>query len=797
MSVPSQGPNPFLSFPPTPSGGGTGTLRRQTSVARIQLTQNRNQSSVAHVATPTPRTQPSKARIQHTTARTQSSVGKVRAVTTQTTTSVANVQATTLKTQPSKARITATTPRTQPAKGKIRVTTAQLQLSRARIGPANLAVHPPAKPALFASYGGYTLDEANGIVITTPYDAADTSIFGNWYCRFRCRLRPDERAGDDDVDDQRFTARIQNLEAKLRIPRQELVVKFGSAVVRDWTFNQASQTAFLIYPELELLEENRRDYTYGFRVRCQFPGNIPNNAFRRESLTARGTSLRQNRTCSITATWTSSPGLTALQNYQNNGDPFFTAYLPPNGSDEYGNPGTWIRADELPVATNDEDSLCTATRVYWECFNGRRESEAKRVATIADRRLFTCPSTWVASPGVTALQNYLDGGDNFYNNVLPPITGSGYAWVLVDEEPSYNDQNGILTVVRSYHEVLRGNREYQVRVTTLPAQIRQVVVSGSYYQTGATSAYANYQADVLNLVTGVLKGLTPPVTRYEHKSVPKYEGYDQNQQRYFFTWTINELAYPQGPSTDDPNVTIQTLDLEVDLPREPEAFSQAIVPTRLQRVVARFTATVDYTQNQNPAGLWTSYVRSFVINAVATKLVATTLDYVDERVSVGLHGNTISGTLFLIVTNTNVIRYQVDQTVIQVPQRDFVALGDGTDLSAFAYRDVAEKILIRNALVEYVVGFGNAPVVFAPGDLNVSGFGLIDTGEFAQDNWNRQLQPGALDLGSGWFLDRRAARPFAQTDIPTTRGVAGFKTVVHLQTETWRYLSALISDDNP
>jgi hypothetical protein len=782
---------------------GTTWLRQptQSGRARIQVSPSRTQTAKASIGTPTPVTQLGKARIKQLVAAIQAARARIQRTTSKTQPGRARIQKDATKTQTGRGRVTATTTRTQAGRGRVKVTTQRTQPGRAYIALPNRAILAPATPLLAAQYGTFKLDESMGIVITAAYDTEDTSVFGNYYIEFRLRLRPELFSGDDAADDATFASLMRAVESDvtgLRTPRQRLLVTLNGNTEVDWNFTQAAQTAFLIQPELKCITQNRRDATYGLRVRCQFPGNVPGNFFRRESVTHVGDSITSRRTCSITATWTSSPGKTSLENYADNGDTFFNAYLPANFVDQRGTTGSWIRADESPVSTNDERSLTSSTRTYWEVFAGRRDSSGKTLITIGDRRVFVAPSLWVATSTANALQNYLDGGNALYAHLLPSPSASGMEWVLVDEEPMFNDLDGFavfdsskhggtLTVVRTYHEVLHGCRDVQMRVTTHPNQLRTVVISGTYYQTSDT-AKNNYLNDVDRVVTAELLALTPAFDRYESKSVPRQEGHDVNNKRYFFTWTLNEIAYPQGPSDDDPDITISSLDLDRDIPYDAQSVSDAIPVTRLQVIRANFTAVVDYKNSQDPNSLWETKFRGFVLNAVATKLGANAVvDLLDEKVHIGLSSSTLSGFLVLLVTGGSVLSMRIEQTLIQIPSRDFASRADGTNFSAFPYRDVAEKVLMRIAAFEFVLGSdpGNP---FAGS--SVSGFGMIDTGKTGQQSVDEQNAPGAMSTTAGWHIDRRAPFPYSVKDVAVTRG-NGFQTVIRLQVETWRYLAAL------
>lgn len=763
--------------------------KTQSAMGRVQATTTRTQTAKASVGALTPRTQTAKSRIKASRIKTQDALARIKALAAPTQTAKARIQKDGVtKTQTSKARLASPVPKTQGAKGRVRASATRTQAAKALIGTPNLAVRAAAAPAMSVQYGTFALDESNGIVISSDYTSKDDSVLGEWRCQFHVRLK--DEVGNEDADNLRFKALLDAVETNLKIPRQHLLVKFGTRIVRDWDFTQATQTAFLISPELTLLRENIRHATYEFRVRCQFPGNVPSNFFRRESMTQKSTSLRQNRVCTITATWTSSPTKTARANYEENGDTFFDAYLPSAGTDQHGNAGAWVRADEAPVSTNDENSLCTATRIYWECFAARRDSSTKSIDTIGNRREFRADSTWVSRGGFTALQNYTSGGDAFYGKLLltEGTVNDGY-WVLVDEDPTYNDQNGILTVTRTYHEVVKGLREYTVRVTTDAAGLRRLAIRGTYYRT-SLDAYVNYANGIQDLVRGVLAAQTPAVTRYETRSIPKVESYDTTGKRYFFEWNILEIAYPQGPgAADHPDITINTLDIEGTIPKDPQSFPTGTTVTRLQMIRARFAATVDYTKNQDPASLWgAGGVRAYVINAVVTKLGGSpTVDVIDEKVGAGLQGNTLVGTLLLVVTGGSLLSMRVSQTLTLVPGRDFVPRADGTALSAYPFRAPPEKILKREAIYEFVVSNAAEPNPFTS---QVSGYGMVDTGKTGETSYNEQNAAGTLALDTGWFIDRRAPVPYSKMVIPTTRGAA-FQTVLVIITETWRKLDAL------
>lgn len=640
-------------------------------------------------------------------------------------------------------------------------------------------------------FGSFVIGSATGCMLSSEYDAEDTSTHGSFYVEFHV-TKDAPGVGTIKDDDDALGALVAAAESALRTPRQRLLVKIGSTVVRDWNSAPGvgeTQTAILIEPELRLISMNARDYHYGFRVRCQFPGRIPGNTFRRESLTQIETSLRARRTCTIQAEWTSDETHTAYARYGTSGDAFFTAQLPTNLTDQHSTAGTWVLADEDP-RYNDENSILTVTRVYWEVFATRRDSSVTTLSTIAGRRVCTIPSTWVATPGHTALQNYLDNGGAYFTSVLPS-SGSGGAWVLVDNDPTYNDENGVLTVTHVYHEVFNGLRELAVRVTRDAANLATVEISGVYYATALGTAKANYESGVGLVVSTALSA--EGVTRYESHAIPKVTGYDTTGLRYFFSHTYRELAHAQSASgADDTKVTFEKLEVRATRPKQARAITSSITPTPLRFAIATFVAIFDYQLEQDPVSEWASgtSLRAHVLAAVTSRLGdVATVEVVDEEVGALLDGNGLVGTIYMVVTGGSILHYEITQTIVQVPGRDFAPRADGTNFSYKAYRAPPEKQLRREAIVEYVIGSGPSGDPFD--DATVSGFGIESTGKTAQASIDDQNASGTLTRPTaGWFIDRRADAPYARTHKPVTRG-DGFQTVVMRQIETWRYTGAV------
>ena len=648
-----------------------------------------------------------------------------------------------------------------------------------------------ATPRLAASYGGFTLDETNGIVISTGYTNPEGPETGSFTIEFWLRLlNPTHVLATDDAA---FKTLLDTMTVALKIPRQSLQVTYGSSTVKDW-HSGASGTAFMITPLLRKMPESTvRAHKYMFTVTCQLPGNVPSNVYRRESLTTVGTSKRARRSVHFTATWTAGGGDLSYARYLANADTFYTAYLPANITDQHGTTGVWVKADENP-AHQDEDSILTASAEFWELFAGRRDSSVMTDTTLDNNRTFQGSGTWVSDATHTALQNYVDNGDTYFGGILPTPIGGG-EWILVDANPTYNDANDILTVTRAYQEVVSGLRENRVRVTTDGSGLRHVELSGVYYTTAAHSAKYNYDNNIATLVTGVMAAQTPGISHYESHSVPKITEQGPLGNTYSFKWTLNELAYPQSggasPTWDDTNVIFEMLNVQLTRPFDKQAQTGALTVVRLQYGIAKFIANIDFQANQDPMALWDAGLRAHTHNAILTKLGAgvSAINITDENVDVGLHDNQIVGTLKFISTGSaDIIWMHLKQTLTQVPGIRFRDRADGTAFSAKAYRRPPKKLLHREGACEWVVG-NSPPVLFNTGDNIVSGFGLIDTGQSAQESIDMQNDPAEFDGGGKvWHINGDAPAPYSYTDEPSSWGDSGFQTVVHAQIEDWIYI---------
>lgn len=806
------GPFPFRSpanFRPfVPGSVGPTTVRTITSKARITAVANQTITSKANIGSQTLQTITSKARLSTPTTKTITSKARISKGVTKTITSVARLSAQTLQTLTSKARLTVPQIQTITSKARLSAQTLRSITSKARIGTPNLSIMPGAAPDMTVAYGGFKLDESAGCILTSEYRFEDSATDGGFYIEFRVRLTPGTETRVRALDDQAFAALVLNAETQLRIPRQRLLVQIRGVTYRDWNYDGVI-TAITIAPELRLLQANARDYHYGLWVRCGYPGNVPGNFFRRESVSGIGIGLATRRLVTIEGIWTASSGVTAYAQYQAQGDTFFAQQLQtfPNTTDQFGTTGTWAKADEQPRDLNDEASLIRASRVYAEVFAGRRDSDTVVISSIAGRRVCTIAALYYASPGFTSYQNFANNASAFFGATLNTpqcVNVAGGQWILVESRPSTVDNAGTLQVRNTYHEVVNGLREFTIKITSNLDQTRRVEISGTFYGTPQAPAQQNYLSGINGIVQFALQ--SEGIAHSESKSVPKELGYDTTGLRYFFKWTVNELQFPQGPlGYDDPAVVMETLWVRLSRPFDAQAMTQQNQVTRLQVGTADFHMTVDTTASGglDPTTLWDQRFRAFVESAAAARLGglkgALTVQIYDEEVNHTDTGNQFWGRIKILVTGGSILSLYMEQTLSQVPPLDLTGMGDGTSWDYQAWRDLPEKTITRLAICEFVVGApGTPPVLFGSGDNLVSGTTFIDTGRSAQDDFDLQVAGGAYTPATNWMLDRR--QPFVNKIVPSERGDGGvnggvdFQTAQLRQLETWRYVLSVNVD---
>lgn len=674
----------------------------------------------------------------------------------------------------------------------------------------------PAISRLVGSYGAFTLDATNGVTISSEYSSAET--WEQWarsgVCRLRFNVELPSPTGVTATDDAAFGALIAAVEASLTIPRQSFLLKLQAVTILNWNFTGGhSGTAFAIKPELTLVRHNARSYVYEFAVKCEFPGNVPGNNFRRESSRAVSFGLSQRNICSMSAEWTTGGSSSALQNYQSFGDSFYLAALPANTTDQYGTTGVWTLAFTDQGPWDDEVAKIIVRRIYWEVFAGRQEAQIQLseittgtslgTNTLTTRRVCRIPSRWAADTvsGHTALQNYLANGATYFGNALPANI-SGGSWVLVDANPTWSDEDpssgfGLLTVTHTYHEVdSTGNWEFHVSETFNDVNARVLTVEGAYYPSGINTAKQNYTANISTLLASITSAAG--ITHSSAKTAPAYEGYDTTGLVYRFTRTVHEIIYPQSSvGYADSQLMLTTVDLKHQAPFNPVSQTTAIRVTRLNTVKVIFTAKFDAQVNTNPTAYWESNLQASVLTQITSLLGAgvTSVMIVDSNVGplVGDQQNTFTGVLWLIVLGGSILSLRMVQRHTQRSVRDFVGKGDGTPKSYFAYYKVplyAEE-LYREAWCEYVVGaMGTPPTLFATGDLTVSGVNFIDPGVNAQASLNLQAAANPISQTSGWFCDL-----LVEEEEPTDRGSAlsDFQTNILHVVENWVNTAAVSS----
>lgn len=684
----------------------------------------------------------------------------------------------------------------------------------------------PVKSKVAISYGGFTLDATNWITVLGEYTRAEDwaawTRTGNFYVEIDCTMPASSVTGDDSVDDPAFEAKLAALEAALTLPRQTLLVTWlGTTTILDWAFSPGTgehQSALGIRAKLVEIENSTRSVRYGFRVTCDFPGNIPSNNFRRESSTQFTLGLAQRRICTIAAEWSAGNAATgsgnvktARDNYTSFGDAFYAAALPSNLTDQYGTTGAWIKAYETDGPWDDEIARIHVTRVYWECFNGRQNSEIE-VDTVPvggaigtsrwdTRRICRIPSVWASDGSNTALQNYLAHGPTVFASMLPANV-SGGEWVLVDANPTLSDLDpdggrGVLHVTHTYHEPINGLWEYSAKLTSNEYNIGTVLVAGRYYKTSGGSAGANYTAGISGLVSTVVSSFG--VTHVDATSIPRAVGYTTTGLTYDFSHTVHEIAYPQNDSGyDDSNVLLETIALRHLRPFNPMSQTSGITVERMNTVRAVFSAKINAQANTNPETLWSGSLRAHVITQILAKLGSsvTSVLVIDEdvRPTIGDQVNQLDGTLELVVTGGSVLAMKLKQRVTEQTARRFVGRADGTIDSDYPYRRAFSdndfrKVLERWGFVMYVVGgAGTPPTLFNTGDLTVSGVNYVDPGINAQDSLDAQAATGTLTGAPGWFCLKRVKDDEADD---WGDGASSYQTNTVTEYQAWGYLNAL------
>lgn len=554
----------------------------------------------------------------------------------------------------------------------------------------------PATREYTVTYGGFALGSANGCYLQAVDEKTSIRISypeGSFRCRFVVVLA--SPTGVASTDNTSFSNLCTAVEAALRKPNQRLQVVLGNNRI-DWNPASGSRSAFRIRAECRKTggeQDSARTAEYEFEVRCLFPADL---------------SGANNR---------------------------------------------------VP------------------------ESFTEAQTTISGRRIVTAQASWTASSSQTALQNYTTDGDTYFTGVLPtPVTNG--EWVKVSEDPRYDDENTVLTVTRVYWEVVSGLREYEVSVERTPSQARRVTVSGIYTKTASNTAKTNHDNNVGTFVSNVMTAVG--VTTYEAKPDPRIERYGTTEETYFFSRTHSEIVYAQGSSNDDPNVVRFELTVTQTTPTLPRTVVAGVTVQQLRECEAIYIAEIDKDSSGGTdlENLWRTKFRAHAVAAVQTKLGASGVAVVNERLSLSLDRNAIVAVLQLVVRGGDVVQFTVQERVRRTGSREPAPRADGKPHSYFLFQKPPEKILFRTAIIEFVAG-STPPVPFKPGE-QASGHELVNTGSTIQEALDaleagRDVSvPGWLALEGEW--DTR----------PTTRGEdEGLSTVVLVQQETWLYVESL------
>lgn len=690
----------------------------------------------------------------------------------------------------------------------------------------------PTYSRLTIQYGSLSLVPSSFFWISSEYDQAEHwrewARSGHFEVEVHASV-PD--TGNQVDDDASLVSLVSAVEAAM-VPRKRLLVTYQGAIVLDWNFAPTSGsptqhfTAFLIRPSFRLVRDNGRDRVYKLSVDCEFPGNVVGNNGRRESFSSYTYSLNQRRIASVTAEWTAvsngtggtSDAVTALANYNSVGDDFFNAVLPDNSAvtDQWSNQAYWSLAEVRVGPWNDENSTIQVQRTYWEVFVGRQQSEITvetlptsspsiGVSRFDSRRVCRIPSRWApyttAPPDnthYTALQAYLNNQATFFANLLPSNVASG-EWVLVSATPTWSEEDpsvgkGVLTVVHEYREVIHGLWNYNVEMQANEFNALTLVISGVFYATASATAQSNYNSYISTLISGVVSA--SGITNVDAVSTPRDVGYGVTALEYHFRHTVHEICYKQSSSYDDNKILLETLDLRHIRPFDRQSIPSGDTVTRLHTITASFKARVDTkaTGGLNPTAAWDSVWRAAVVGKITSLLGSdvSAVQVVEEEIGplVGDQQNLFTGNLKLLVTNDgllSILRIVMVQRVVQRPGRHPVGLGSGVGFEFQLYRRPPIKTLHREGMVEYVTG-GSVPVLFDTGDLDVSGFSMVDPGINAQDDINNQNSASAYTLTANWFCTY-----FEQKDFPGEQGdgVSPFQTNIHWETQDWQYADSV------
>lgn len=415
-----------------------------------------------------------------------------------------------------------------------------------------------------------------------------------------------------------------------------------------------------------------------------------------------------------------------------------------------------------------------------------RDSATKTVTGVNGNRICYVSTTWTASASTSAAAQYAANGATVEAAKLPANLTNGQ-WVQLEMTPTFDDENVTLEATATYVEVILGLREFRVDVGVDANQSQTVTIAGTYMGTpDGNSARTNYNTNVAGFVSNILTA-EGGASLYESKPTPGSFGYDTTGKIFRFSRTYRQIIYPQGTSTDDPNVTEYVLHVisRSSWDRQSQAPSNPV--TRLQRARATYTAVIDIGSSGglDPYALWTAKLQAYVLSAIRTKLGSLSVVIEDQDVDVGLDGNTLTATLDLLVRGGTLLQLQMREKIMRSPALNPWPQGDGKANSFWPYWAPTFKVLQRIAVAEYLPGIAK-PVIWGTSP-QASGYSFVDTGD-TYENVLANLEQGILPPAPCWV-------PFKdgldEDFFPASRGSDdSFQTTIYTRIETWLYVAS-------
>jgi hypothetical protein len=426
--------------------------------------------------------------------------------------------------------------------------------------------------------------------------------------------------------------------------------------------------------------------------------------------------------------------------------------------------------------------------------NGRALSDTQVQYTLRGRRVVQVQADFTALDGKNALDTYQQQStEAWFQSRLPAAVANG-EWVMQDALFNRDDEDAALHVTRIYVEVVNGLRESDVRVTRSASQALTVTIAGVYTKTAAYPEAKDAHDNFVELFcSNTLKAVAPGANfdmKPRRDELPNTTG-----ELYAFTRIYEEIVSPQSPAAvDDENVTGFSLFTALRTPFIERTITNGVSPEPLQVADALYEADLDKTA---PNGielkaLWDSKYKAHCTKAVQTKLGATQVILLEQRLGLDLTRNRIQATLeFLVRGPVNVLALllseEIDREVGVLP----VPLAKGKRHAYFLFDAPGAIKLTRIALCEYVAGT-TEPKFFTSGD-TVSGISLTDTGRSFKDAADA-IEAGTFTLGAratsggGWIPRRQRPKR-----TPSTSGQApGISTVKLVLIEEWLYATEIV-----